>query len=128
MKKKKVLVVENGIPTAMMMVSLLTQAGFDAKVATKGRKGLEIAQEQKFDLILLEAQLPDISGLEICAELRQRHISYRTPVIFLSGQCGDEYRQQALELGAADFIEKPFDAKDFISRVLSQVKPLPAYA
>jgi len=106
----------------MMMVSLLTQAGFDAQVATKGRKGLEIAQEQKFDLILLETHLPDISGLKICAELKQRHISYRTPVIFLSSQRGDEYREQALELGAADFIEKPFGAKDFISRVFSHLE------
>lgn len=106
----------------MMMVSLLTQAGFDAQVATKGRKGLEIAQEKKFDLILLETHLPDISGLSICAELKQRHISYRTPVIFLSSQRGDEYREQALELGAADFIEKPFGAKDFISRIFSHLE------
>jgi two-component system catabolic regulation response regulator CreB len=122
MKKKKVLVVENGIPTAMMMVSLLTQAGFDVEATAKGRKGLEIAREQKFDLIILEARLPDISGLEICAEIKQRHISYRTPVIFLSAPSGDECREQALELGAADFIEQPFDARDFISRVLSHLE------
>jgi DNA-binding response OmpR family regulator len=101
---------------------LLTQAGFDVEATAKGQKGLEIAQERKFDLILLEINLPDISGLEICAELRQRHISYRTPVIFLSGQSGNEFRQQAFELGAADFIEKPFDAKEFVSRVLSHLE------
>ena len=120
--KKKVLIVENEIPTAMMMVSLLTQAGLDVEATAKGQKGLEIAQEQEFDLILLETHLPDISGLKICAELKQRHISYRTPVIFLSSQRGDQYREQALELGAADFIEKPFGAKDFISRVFSHLE------
>jgi DNA-binding response OmpR family regulator len=118
----KILVVENETPTAMMIVSLLTQIGFDVQVAAKGEKGLAIAQERKFDLILLETNLPDISGFKICAELRQRHISYRTPVIFLSNQRGDEHREQALELGAADFIEKPFYAKDFISRVLSHLE------
>jgi DNA-binding response OmpR family regulator len=118
----KVLVVENETPTAMMVVSLLTQIGFDVRVAAKGQKGLEIAQEQKFDLILLETCLPDISSLKICAELKQRHISYRTPIIFLSGQSGDECRQQAFELGAVDFIEKPFGAEDFISRILSAVE------
>ena len=117
-KKKKVLVVENETPTAMMIVSLLTQIGFDVQVAAKGQKGLEIAQEQKFDLILLDTHTPDISGCKICAELKQRHISYRTLVVFLSPQCGDEYSEQAHELGAADFIVKPFGAKDFISRVL----------
>jgi DNA-binding response OmpR family regulator len=127
MKKMRILVVESEIPTAMLMTSLLTQAGLDVQVAAKGRKGLEIAQEQKFDLVLLETSLPDISSFKICAELKQRHISYRTPIIFLSNQRGDEHREQALELGATAFIEKPFDAKDFIACVLSHLKPLPAY-
>jgi len=118
----KVLVVESEIPTAMMVTSLLTQAGFDVRFAAKGRKGLEIAQDQKFDLIVLETVLPDLSGLKICAELKQRHISYRTPVVFLSDQHGNEYRERALELGAADFIEKPFDGREFISRVLSHLE------
>jgi DNA-binding response OmpR family regulator len=118
----KVLVVENEMPVAMMVVSLLTRIGFDVQVATKARKGLEIAQEEKFDLILLDATLPGISSNEIFGDLRQRHISYRTPIIFLSGQHGEEYRAHALELGAADFIEKPFGAEDFISRILSVVE------
>jgi two-component system copper resistance phosphate regulon response regulator CusR len=118
----KVLVVENEMPVAMMVVSLLTRIGFEVQVATKARKGLEIAQEEKFDLIILETNLPGISSFEIFEDLRQRHISYRTPVVFLSNPGGDEYREQALELGAADFIEKPFDAKDFISRILSVVE------
>ena len=118
----KVLVVENEMPVAMMVVSLLTRIGFDVQVATKARKGTEIAQEQKFDLILLGTSLTDISWLKVCAELKQRHLSYRTPIIFLSGQSGDECRQQALELGVADFIEKPFAATEFISRIFSQLE------
>ena len=118
----RILVVENETPTAMMIVSLLTQIGFDVQVAAKGEKGLAIAQERKFDLILLDTHLPDISGLKICAELKQRHLSYRTPIIFLSDQHGEEYHEQALELGATDFIEKPFDAKEFTSRVLSYLE------
>ena len=120
--KAKLLVVENDTPTAMMIVSLLTQIGFDVQVAAKGEKGLAIALERKFDLILLDTYLPDISGLKICAELKQRHLSYRTPIIFLSDQHGETYHEQALELGPADFIEKPFDAKEFVSRVLSHLE------
>jgi DNA-binding response OmpR family regulator len=118
----KVLVIENEMPTAMMMVSLLTEIGCDAQVATKGKRGMEIAQERKFSLILLATNLPDISGYEICGELKQRHISYRTPIVFLSNQRGDEYRERALELGAADYITKPFESFDFVSRLLSYVK------
>ena len=120
--KKKVLIVDNEIPTAMLMVSLLTQAGFNVEATAKGRKGMEMAGQQKFDLIVLETDLPDLSGYKICAELKQRHISCRTPIVFLSKRHGDEYREEALELGAADFIEKPFEAKDFISRIFLQLE------
>jgi two-component system phosphate regulon response regulator PhoB len=118
----KVLVVENEMPVAMMVVSVLTRIGFTVQVATKARKGLEIAQEQKFDLILLETNSPAISGLKLCAELRQRHISYRTPIICVSAQCGDEYREQALENGAVDDITKPLRASEFVPRILSYVR------
>jgi DNA-binding response OmpR family regulator len=120
--KTRILVVEDETPVAMMMVHILTRAGCDVQAAHTGRKGMEIAQEQKFDLILLEVKLPDISGLKICADLRQRHISYRTPVIFLSNQCSEEYRERALALGAADFVEKPLVASDFVSRILSHLE------
>jgi DNA-binding response OmpR family regulator len=119
----KILVGENETPTAMMIVSLLTQIGFDVQVAAKGEKGLAIAQERKFDLILLDTYLPDISGLKICAELKQRHLSYRTPVIFLSDQHGEQYHEQALELGAVDYILKPFEPTDFIFRIKSHTSP-----
>lgn len=120
--KARILVVENEIPTAMMIVSLLTRAGFDVEAVAKGQKAMEIARERKFALIVLETDLPDISGFAICAELRQRHISYRTPIVFLSNQHGEEHREQAYEMGAADFIGKPFDARDFISRIRSHLE------
>jgi two-component system alkaline phosphatase synthesis response regulator PhoP len=116
-KKKKVLVVENDIPTAMMMTSLLTQAGFDVLVATKGKKGMEIAHEQRFDLIILETDLPGANGFEICADLKERHISHRTPIVLISSEPEEEY--EARLLGAADFIQQPFKADDFVSRIQS---------
>jgi DNA-binding response OmpR family regulator len=117
MSKLRVLVVENEMPTVMMVVSLLTQAGFSVEATTKGHKGLEIAWERRFDLIILERGLPDLDGFKICADLKQRHISYRTPIVFLSSQPEEEY--EARELGAADFIKKPFGADDFVSRIQS---------
>ena len=116
----KILVVEDEIPVAMMMVSLLTRIGFDVQVATKAHKGLEIAHEQKFDLIVLESHLAGISNYEILEDLRQRHISYRTPIILLFDQNAD--RERAFSHGANDAIQKPFNAEDFIARVLSAVE------
>jgi DNA-binding response OmpR family regulator len=122
MNKTNVLVVEHEIPTAMTIVAWLTKAAFNVEATAKGQKGLEIAQEQRFDLILLETELPDISGPEICAELRQRHISYRTPIIFVSARRGDEYREQALETGAVDYITKPLIASEFVPRLLAHLR------
>jgi len=60
--------------------------------------------------------------LEICHELKQRHISRNTPIIFVTGQPLGENRQRALELGAVDYIEKPFEASDFVFRIASQIR------
>ena len=120
--KAKILIVEDEPAAAAFMTFLLTRAGYDVKTILNGRSGLEAAKLEKFDLILLETDLPDISGLKISAELKQRHIACRTPIVFLSSQSGDEYRKQALELGAVDYITKPLKASEFILRILSHVR------
>ncbi len=120
--KARILVVEDDMPLAMMVTFLLTQAGFDVTAAHDGHKAIELASENKFDLITLDVDLPDVSGFEVCGELKQRHISYQTPILFVSGRIDKADRQRAFELGAADFIEKPFDPKNFISRVLSRLE------
>jgi DNA-binding response OmpR family regulator len=118
----KILVVEDETPLAMMMVALLTRIGHAVEVARNGGIAIELASEHKFDVITLDVDLPDTTGFEICRELKQRHISHRTPIVFVSGRPTIENIQYAFDLGAADFIEKPFDPRDFISRVLSVVE------
>ncbi len=110
------------MPVAMMMVFLLHRAGCDVQVAANGHAGMKLATQEKFDLITLDVDLPDVNGFEICRELKQRHISYRTPIVFVSGRTDEESRHRARELGAADFIEKPFQADDLISRISSCIK------
>ena len=113
--------VEGETPVAMMMVNVLTQAGCDVLVADTGEKGMELAQENKFDLIVLAVDLPDTNGFDICNELKQTHASRRTPIVLISGRPTEKDRQHGLELGAADYIEKPFGASDFVQRILSHI-------
>ena len=122
--KFKILVVDDDMAVAMMMTYLLSQAGCDAEVALTGQKGMELATTRKFDLILLDVDLgsANLNGFDICLELKQRHISYQTPIIFLSGNGTEERRTKALELGAADFTEKPFQANDFLAQISTFVK------
>jgi DNA-binding response OmpR family regulator len=120
--KLKVLVVEDEIPVAMMMVAALTHAGFDVTATHNGQNGLELATARKFDLITLDVDLPDIGGFEICRKLKQASISRNTPVVFVSPRSSEQDIQRASEVGAVDYIVVPFEATDFIFRIASQVK------
>lgn len=115
--KSKILVVEDEPAVASLMTFLLSRAGYDVETALTGRRGLELATSQKFALITLDVDLPGINGFDICRELKQRWISQRTPIIFLSGNALEERRAIALELGAVDFVAKPFIVGDFLERV-----------
>jgi putative two-component system response regulator len=121
-EKARILIVEDDTPAAIMMVHVLSRASCDALVAHTGVRGIELAQENKFDLIVLKIDLLDISGFEICSELKQRHLSRHTPIVFISGQPCEKNRQHGLDLGAVDYITKPFEAADFVTRILSHVK------
>lgn len=122
----KVLLVENETPLAMMIVFALTRVGFDVDAVHTGKKGLALAKEQRFDLIALDTKLPDADGLGLCSELRQRHISRKTPIIFISANPASEDITESKKRGVVDYIVKPFDMTDFIYRVVfhAKVKPM----
>jgi DNA-binding response OmpR family regulator len=124
-KQTKILIVEDEMPLAMLMINVLTMVGCDVEAAHTGKKALEKAAETKFDLITLDISLPDADGFFLCKELKQRHISRNTPVIFISASPHEDHRQQSLRLGAVDYIEKPFNAGNFVSRLLSHIKKTP---
>jgi len=113
---------------AMMIVFLLTRAGCDAQSAWNLEQALQLAHTHEFDLMVLDINIPAASGFTICQGLRQFPHLKDTPVIFMSGCATIENQQRAFALGAVDFIEKPFDAKDFIRRIKSRINSLPAYA
>jgi DNA-binding response OmpR family regulator len=117
----KILVVEDDTPLAMMMVHVLSRLGCNVQVASTGKKGLELAQACRFDLITLDIDLPGVSGLEICVELKQRHLTRNIPVVFVTGRLAEHDVQRGLEAGAVDYIPKPFGV-EFASRLLSHVK------
>lgn len=124
--KMRALLVENETPLAMMMVFALTRVGFDVDAVHTGKRGLALAREQRFDVIALDAKLPDADGLELCSELKQRHISRKTPIIFISASSAPEDITESEKRGAVDYIVKPFDMTDFIYRIVfhAKVKPI----
>jgi two-component system alkaline phosphatase synthesis response regulator PhoP len=116
-EKIKILVVEAEPAVVSAMTFLLSRSGYDVETALTGPRGLELATSRKFDLITLAVDLPGINGFDLFRELKQHWFSHRTPIIFLSGSALEERRAEALELGAVDFIAKPFIVDDFLERI-----------
>jgi DNA-binding response OmpR family regulator len=120
--KPKILVVEDQPEALSTMMRLLERAGFDVFGAQTGMDGIRLSQKQEFDLIVLDVNLPEKNGFEVCAWLKQDFRFSRTPVFFASGQWNEENRRRALELGAAELIDKPFDALAFVALIFSHLK------
>ena len=120
--KVNILVVDDEIPVATMMAFLLTRVGCEVKTALNVEKALRLAQIEMFDLITLDVEIHGLNGFELFKHLKQISHLAATPIVFVSRRATIENQQYALdELGAADFIEKPFGAQDFVSRILSYV-------
>jgi CheY-like chemotaxis protein len=120
--KAKILVVDDEIAVGTMIVFLLTRGGCEAEMARNAEQALNLAQTKEFDLITLDVELPGTSGFEIYRQLKEIPQLKDTPVVFVSGRPMMENIQRAFDLGAADFIEKPFAALEFVPRLLSHVK------
>jgi CheY-like chemotaxis protein len=120
--KPKILVVEDQPDVLATMIYLLKRAGCETTGAKTGAEALRLAQEEKFDLITLDIDLPDTDGLELCRWLKQDVHLLHIPVIFVSGRLCEGNRQRCFEMGAADYIAKPFDAYGFVSCIFSHLK------
>jgi DNA-binding response OmpR family regulator len=117
----RILVIEDEPGVSMMMVHVLTQAGCEVQTAWSAEKGLRLAQTEEFDLITLNVNLPGVSGFEVCRQLKQNPRISDTPIVLVSRRSSEQDVQRGLELGAVDYITKPFDAMDFVSQILSHV-------
>ena len=120
-EKPRFLIVEDDIPIAMLMTSLLTRVGIETEAATTGQKALQMAADGHFALITLDLDLPDVSGFEVCRRLKENPF-FHTPIVFVSGRPTEENQQRSHELGALDFIAKPFRADEFVRRLLSHIE------
>ena len=115
--KKRILVVEDETPVAMMMAFLLTRVGYAVTVANSGPNAVALAATQKFDLITIDLCLPAFQGFEVCRQLKEQPLCQATSIIFVTAQLQEVHGERAAELGVVDFIEKPFEVSDFVFRI-----------
>jgi two-component system phosphate regulon response regulator PhoB len=116
---ERVLIVDDD-PDIQKLVSYnLSQAGFRVSTAATGLAALEAVQDHPPDLIILDIMLPDLDGLEVCRKLRQQDKSRRIPIIMLTARTQEVDRVVGFELGADDYVMKPFSPRELVLRVKS---------
>lgn len=123
--RPKVLVVEDEIKMLATIMLLLDRSGFDVSGGQTGAEAIQLCRREEFDLVILDVSLPDKSGYEVCAWLREDFRFNRTPIVFISSFWSESDRQRACELGAADCIDKALDGPAFVQRIARHLK-LPA--
>ena len=112
--RQTILVVEDEAAIAETITYALQTEGFAPVWKTTGREALAVLGAQPVALVVLDVGLPDVSGLDVCRELRKRHA---VPVIFLTARSGEIDRIVGLELGADDYLAKPFSPRELTARI-----------
>ncbi|MBN2558885.1 MAG: response regulator transcription factor [Clostridia bacterium] len=112
--KEKVLIIDDDENICELVSLYLLKEGYDVRTAFNGRSGLDMFAEWKPDLIILDIMMPGIDGWEVCRTIKKKH---STPIMMLSAKGETFDKVLGLELGADDYIVKPFDAKELVARV-----------
>lgn len=111
----KLLLIEDDADTATMIRRRLEQEHYEVTLAAEGNRGLELALDESFALIMLDLELPGLDGLRICEELRRRRRT--TPILMLTARHTVPDRVRGLETGADDYLPKPFEFSELLARI-----------
>jgi DNA-binding response OmpR family regulator len=117
MAKSKILIVEDEPDILELLHFNLEKAGFETFRAEDGEKGLLLAQKHLPDLILLDLLLPGLNGLEVCRQIKQNPALQHIPIIMVTAKGEEMDRVVGLELGAEDYVVKPFSLREIILRI-----------
>ncbi len=122
MAKETILVIEDEKNIVELVKYNLEEAGFRVLTAAKGNLGLEQAQKEKPRLIILDLMLPELDGIEICKILKQNYKTALIPIIMLTAKSQETDKVLGLELGADDYVTKPFSPRELVARVKSVLR------
>jgi DNA-binding response OmpR family regulator len=120
---KKILLVEDDLDLYSLLVFNLTKEGYAVVGGHSGRAALELCRRERPDLVLLDIMLPDSDGLEVCRQIRLTPELAHVPVIFLTARAAESDRIVGLEIGANDYMVKPFYVRELIARIRVHLRP-----
>ncbi len=118
----KILIVDDYVENLKVLGSYLLQKGIQVTPATKGNQAILLAQSKPFDLILLDIQMPEMDGYEVCKILKSDDRTKDIPVIFLSARNDTQDIVKGFNVGAVDYITKPFNSDEILSRIKNHLE------
>lgn len=118
---KKILVVDDDIHATTLFKTILTAKGFDALIVNDSSIAVQTATSTNPDLIILDLMMPEPNGFELCKMLRADPKFSRTPIVIFTAMGDSESKAIALEVGADEFLTKPFRVEDLMQRIQSLI-------
>lgn len=120
--KKSVLIVDDTPQNIQILASILTEKGFDIEFALNGNEGLQLLSTVTVDIILLDVMMPELDGFDTCKTIRQQSKYDEIPIIFLTARADKDSIYAGFEMGAQDYITKPFDSRELLARIKTQLE------
>ena len=118
----RVLVVEDEANILLSLRFVLEQAGYEVRTATSGREGLAELRREQPDLLILDLMLPDVSGYELCQQVRADRELADIPILVLTARAQQIEQLKGIEVGATEYVTKPFRVGDLLGRVARLVE------
>jgi DNA-binding response OmpR family regulator len=123
MGKRKILAVDDEPNILMSIEFILEMEGYEVHIARDGEEALEVAERARPDLILLDVNMPRKDGYEVCRILREREDMAGTKVIMLTAKGQTLEKKKGLEVGADEYVTKPFSAEDLLEKIRTMIEP-----
>lgn len=121
--RPRILIVDDEPDLLAVLRFGLDVEGFEVLEASDGEQGLAMAREHTPDLMVLDLMLPRMDGYKVCRALKFDERYRRIPIFILSARSGDTDRQLAMDVGADQYITKPYDMRDLVSRIRARIAP-----
>ena len=117
MREEKTVLIIDDIDTNIHLLIELFDGKYDILASTDGKSALEILDEENIDIVLLDINMPDMDGFEVCKRIKENSKTKDIPVIFITASSNEESIEKAYEVGGVDYITKPFKAREVLSRI-----------
>lgn len=121
-EKEKVLIVDDNLQNIQLVAGIMEREGYEVVLSMSGRSALEYARENAPDIILLDIMMPEIDGFQVCHILKENAVTRSIPVIFLTARGNEGDIAQGFNMGAVDYVTKPFSSIELAVRVRTHLK------